>query len=357
MFMCGLEEDYNFHSLEATRSLGTTRQSRLNLINAFYLAQQFLRWCVQLVRHRPDLAHYAISAGWAMEKGLLFLRVARLFGVRTLGHIHSGAFLDHWRRLPRWRKNFALRQLKALDGIVLASEWWRKAIADNIGLPYPKLHVVNNPIDRQFETAALQMSSSRSANIAISLGVMGREKGIFDLLEAARWTKSRADFEIRLAGPEREPGIHEQVRQFVSEHKLEKCVGVQSKVSCAEKIELFQTASIFVLPSYYENFPLVLIEAAAAGHAIITTPVGAIPEFFEDGVSALFVEPGKPDQIGRALLRLLQKPEERLQMGRAARETFSNRLARSVIMKSLDRVYKDILRDRQVENNAVEKVR
>lgn len=342
-FVDGLQENYRFVSLDATRTVGNTRQCALNGINAVYFALQLLRWFAHLITCRPQLAHYAISSGWAMEKGLLFMKIARLCGAKTLGHLHSGAFIEHWRRLPAWRKNLALRQLKALDGLVLASEWWRAAVAENIGLPLHKLHVVSNPIDPQFEVEALQMPLPRAGNVAISLGVMGRDKGIFDLLAALDLMRDCPEFQLRLAGPDREPGINGQVRQYILDHKLGESVSLQSRVSYEEKIGLFQSASIFILPSYYENFPLVLIEAAAAGHAIVTTPVGAIPEFFEDGISALFIEPGKPKQIAQALIRLLQNPEERLRMGRAARSTFSARLARPIIMKSLDRVYQCLL--------------
>ena len=78
-----------------------------------------------------------------------------------------------------------------------------------------------------------------------------------------------------------------------------------------------------LLPSYIENFPLVVLEAAAAGQAIITTPVGAVPEFFEDGVSALFVDPGNPQQIANAIMRLLRNPGERRRLDHEARQSSS----------------------------------
>jgi glycosyltransferase involved in cell wall biosynthesis len=97
-----------------------------------------------------------------------------------------------------------------------------------------------------------------------------------------------------------------------------------------------------VLPSYYENFPLVLLEAAAAGLAIITTPVGATPEFFEDGVSALFVSPGDTKGLAEAIVSMIEDPERRMQLANEARKTFRARLGREKIMAALEEVYDQV---------------
>lgn len=342
-FLNGLSDRYNFLSLDATRTRGNTRQTALNLVNAFYLTQQMWRWLAQLYKHRPDVAHYAISSGWAMEKGLLFLKLARMFGVKALGHLHSGGFIDHWRRLPRWRKQWAAREFQNLDGLVLASPWWRDEIGKHVPIPPERLFVVNNPIDEAFEQAALRMPRTQGRNVVLALGVMGRAKGVFDILAAAALAVEKAEFTLVLAGSEREPNILNDLRAQVEKQSMTRILEIRSVINDHEKEKLFEQATIFLLPSYYENFPLVLVEAAAAGLAIITTPVGAVPEFFQDGVSARFVEAGNVAQISAVLTELVNEPEERLRLGSAAREMFRQRLTRVGIMASLDRVYLKIL--------------
>ena len=219
-------------------------------------------------------------------------------------------------------------------------------MAAHIGIPPAKLFVVNNPIGRDFESAALQMPVERPENTVLSLGTMGREKGVMDILAAAAMMPKGAEFKIQIAGPEREPDILRDVRQYIAEHALSGRIEIKPSVWGGDKIRLFREASIFLLPSYFENFPLVVLEAAAAGMAIVTTPIGATPEFFKNGVSALFVEPGNPGQIAAALSRLIGNPEERLRLGRSAREVFTSKLARSAIMLSLDRAYNKLLSPR-----------
>ena len=342
-FVEGLSDHYRFVEHGSNRRFGMDRQTSLNPLNALYFLKHAMEWLWHLIRHRPAIAHYVLNSEWALVKSLVLIRMARVFGAKTVGHLHDGKFISFLERLPRWKKRIALRELLALDGFVVLSEWWHAAIADALRPCPEKLFVVNNSIDREFESTALSMPCQRDELVILSLGVMGRPKGVFDLIEAAAMIQSRGRFRLILVGPEREPDIHRQVREYVANHSLSDTVEIRGGVFGSEKIDLYRAASVFVLPSHYENFPLVVLEAAAAGQAIITTPVGAVPEFFEDGVSALFVQPGKPDQLAAALARLIEHPEERVRLGLAARQTFVSRLSRSQVMDSMHHVYQQVL--------------
>src|SRR3970040_110398 len=83
-----------------------------------------------------------------------------------------------------------------------------------------------------------------------------------------------------------------------------------------EFTDLFETSGIFVLPSESENFPVVLMEAMAAGMAIITTKGTGCEEVV--GGVALLVSPKNPTEIREALSRLICKPALREELGRTA---------------------------------------
>lgn len=279
-----------------------------------------------------------------MEKSLVFLSMARSMGVKTIGHLHSGSFLTFWDSLSPARRQRAYRGLRSLDRLIVLSESWRKSVHEKVSLPLDMLRIVNNPIDAEFERTVLQLERQQGDDTVLSLGTIGRDKGLLDILEAVRLLDGRVPGRILMVGPEREPGIRDTARNFIARHSLTGCVELREGVWGAEKMDLFRQSSIFLLPSYYENFPLVVLEAAAAGQAIITTPVGAIPEFFTNNVSALFVQPGKPQQIADALLRLGGKDNvDRTRLGLAARQVFQDRLRRSHILSSLNNTYRELL--------------
>lgn len=342
-FVTGLGHKYRFFYQRSDRRYGATRQGALNVTNCVYFGAQLFRWSFLLLRHCPKIAHYAINSGWALHKSLVFLKCARLARARCVGHLHGGLFLKYWTSLGKYSKSRLAAHLHRLDAFVVTSDAWRRAIVTTLGMPDSRVFVVNNPIDPAFEAAVLEMPCDRRSKFILSLGVMEKAKGVLDILAAAEAIRSRANGCLLLAGPEREPGIQVAVQRFISSHSLQDSVEVRGAVWRKEKVEVFRAASIFLLPSYCENFPLVVLEAAAAGLALVTTPVGAIPEFFEHGVSALFVEPGNVQQIADAIVRLFKHPEERLRLARAAREVFTTRLSRQKIMADMDRVYQTIL--------------
>jgi glycosyltransferase involved in cell wall biosynthesis len=340
----GLQDRYTFVCSAVNRRHGLTRQSQVNFWNLYYLLKHLLIWFMNILKHRPKIAHYAISSGMAMEKGLVMLGLARNCGARTVGHLHSGGFIDHWNTLSPMRRRFASAQLARLDAFIVLSETWRSLVVQKVGIPMEKIHIVNNPIAAGFEGAALGIPIERLGNHILSLGTMGRDKGVLELVGAcAAVAREVPDFTLDIVGPEREPGIRDLVSRQIADLNLGGQVRLQESVHGDAKLDLFRDASIFVLPSHYENFPLVVLEAAAAGHAIITTPVGAVPEFFEDGVSAIFVEICNSAQLADAITRLIRNPGERQRLANRAREVFRGRLSRGGIMESLRGVYERLL--------------
>lgn len=82
--------------------------------------------------------------------------------------------------------------------------------------------------------------------------------------------------------------------------------------------ELYETSSIFVLPSEAENFPTVLLEAMSAGLAVIASTAGGCPEVVGD--AGLLVPPRNPDAIRQALLDLTGNDALRLELSQKASE-------------------------------------
>ena len=83
--------------------------------------------------------------------------------------------------------------------------------------------------------------------------------------------------------------------------------------------EVLKGVDVVALPSLAEGFPLALLEAMAAGKAVVATPVGGVPEALTDGVTGLMVPPGDSAALSRALQSLIADPHMRCRIGAAAR--------------------------------------
>lgn len=87
---------------------------------------------------------------------------------------------------------------------------------------------------------------------------------------------------------------------------------------------LLRTADVCVVPSVWQDaFNLSVLEMMARGRAVVATRVGGVPEVIEDGVSGLLVSGGDIDALARAIARLLDSPNLRNTLGRAAQERAS----------------------------------
>ena len=82
--------------------------------------------------------------------------------------------------------------------------------------------------------------------------------------------------------------------------------------------ELYGRASIFVMPSLYESWGHVFLEAMGHGLPCIGTDAFAMREIIEDGVTGLLVERNDHEALAAAIVELLANPHECDRMGRAA---------------------------------------
>ena len=69
---------------------------------------------------------------------------------------------------------------------------------------------------------------------------------------------------------------------------------------------------LFVLPSYTEGLPNIMLEAMACGTPVLVTPVGSIPDFIKDGETGFIMENNSPDSIVRNIIRAINHPDKEL---------------------------------------------
>ncbi len=88
-----------------------------------------------------------------------------------------------------------------------------------------------------------------------------------------------------------------------------------------DMLTLLSSADIFVLASLQEGLPIALVEAMALGLPCIATNVNAIPEAIIDGQTGILIQPNDPIQLRKAILSLLDNPQQRDWLSSAAKVT------------------------------------
>ncbi|UCG69519.1 MAG: glycosyltransferase family 4 protein [Thermoplasmata archaeon] len=111
--------------------------------------------------------------------------------------------------------------------------------------------------------------------------------------------------------------------------------------------KLFESAysacDVFVLPSEYEAFGLVLLEAMACKKPCVATKVGGVPEVVDHGKTGILIEYGKPELLSNAIIELLDDEDRRKNMGRQGRERVKEKFTWPKIVNQLEDLYEDLL--------------
>ena len=103
--------------------------------------------------------------------------------------------------------------------------------------------------------------------------------------------------------------------------RLAVSLGIQSHIELhgpkdrAEVMALLQGCKVFVLPSRFETFGIVILEAMAFRKPVVATTAGGIPEIIENGKSGLLVQPDDPDALAESLIKLLMDEALQLRLG------------------------------------------
>jgi peptidoglycan/LPS O-acetylase OafA/YrhL len=286
---------------------------------------------------RTSLVHaHMTTRGSALRKALLAL-LAMALGVKVILHMHGADFFEFYRSLPPLlRGPFAL-VLRRAHHVVLG-EAWRRFLIQEVGVAPSRISIVPNgvpmPRTTPMPTAALPPSSP--AHI-LFLGRLCARKGLPDLISAFGLPAMRGlAWHATIAGD----GNPAPYRAMLGWFGLENRVCLPGWTGREETACLLAQADILVLPSYHEALPIAVLEALAAGVAVIATPVGAIPEFLQDGVNALLVPPGSPALLAEAMGRLLEDPGLRKRLARAGHDLFRHQFEIGGVAARMAEIYR-----------------
>ncbi len=184
---------------------------------------------------------------------------------------------------------------------------------------WSKLHINNLGVDASLFRPG---EKSNPRPVLLCVGRLCNAKGQGVLIESAKLLHERGlDFEVHLVGdgPDRA-----SLEAFSQKYHLNDKIRFLGKVNHDQVQVLQRQADIFVLPSFAEGIPIVLMEAMASGTPCVTTHITGIPELFTHKKDGLLVRPGNPDMLADALEELLHNPSLREDLAQAALITVKN---------------------------------
>ncbi|MQA12920.1 MAG: glycosyltransferase [Pseudonocardiaceae bacterium] len=213
----------------------------------------------------------------------------------------------------------------AADEVVTCSAAMRAEVAQLFDLDAEAITVLHNGIEPRrwrrvgradLETARLRHAPD-GAPLLLFCGRLEWEKGVHDLLAALPRIRSmHPGTRLVIAGDGRHATqLVEQARRL----RVRRAVDFCGHLPDARLPALLAAADAVVLPSRYEPFGLVALEAAAAGAPLVASTTGGLGEVVRDGETGLAFTPGDVDGLARAVRAVLDRPTAARRRAGAAR--------------------------------------
>ncbi len=183
----------------------------------------------------------------------------------------------------------------------------------------------------------------RNAKIILFVGRLNRIKGVDIVIRAfAGLIKSLDDVWLVLVGPD--GGELEIISDMIKWTRCDNRIIITGALYGSEKIEAFVDSDIVVMPSLYESFGIVALEAFACGKPVVGSRVGGLQELIIPKRTGLQFEPGNHEELCMILKSLLGMPDFLKSMGANGREYVLKEFSNRVVGQQIIGVCEEVMR-------------
>lgn len=242
-----------------------------------------------LVSKNPDIIYFSfMPVGKGFYRDLFFVFWMKVFRKKIIFHLHNrGIAKNSKRKFNQLLYKFVFNNSNIihLSGKLIQIEF------STLGLKNVKFHIVPNGVDLNFsDVPAIKKDKAVRLLFFSNLFI---EKGIFILLEVfEKICQKHQNVFLSIIGAPVDQTTDKLIQLLNDRKILKERVTYHGALFNEAKLKAFQDSDIFVFPSYFEEecFPLVILEAMAAGLPIIASDIGAIRDIVENGRNGYVVK-------------------------------------------------------------------
>ncbi|MEI6020441.1 MAG: glycosyltransferase family 4 protein [Bacteroidota bacterium] len=295
----------DYINLATTKDIKDLRKSAL--YKYFVTLKILFQVIFKLAGKRYDLVYITIFPfGFAFYKDAVMVMAAKLMRKKVLLHLHTYGFKKASEKSP-FVKGIYRKVFKNTRVICLSD-----ALVEDVEKIYEgEVDVLPNGIPQVNFENTYHVNKNVPSLLYLSNLIKG--KGILLIIEAAAMLKSKGiAFKLRVAGAEGDV-TYNMLQKLIDQYALQDFVTLLGAKYGEEKLAEFKQADVFLLPSDYDTFGLVLLEAMQFGVPCIATAIGAIPDVIGDG-RGLLLNNLKPEELAEKMEILIQSPDMRLKI-------------------------------------------
>lgn len=293
----------------------------------------------KLRKGQYDVIQVSTSASLGFIRDYLIAKIARRMGVKPVFHYHFG-------RMPEVLEgsNWESKLLHKILKISYASIVMDRQSFEALNSRGYKVDYLPNPLsEKNFQIVnKLRETSTRHINQLLFVGHVVPTKGVFELVEAA--TNIR-DVKVKIVGR-----VFADTKQRLQEIAQKRDSGTWlsfvGEIPHDDVLKEMLECDIYVLPTYTEGFPNVILEAMACSCPIVTCSVGAIPEMLDsetDSPCGIVIEPKNADLLEASIKALQNDSEKKNVLGARARKKIVENYTVDAVWKQLESIWQSYM--------------
>ena len=273
---------------------------------------------------RYDLVH---SHYW--QGGRAGTLISRMLGMPHVTMFHTLGEVKNRARISEREPTFRIRHERVIarraDAIVTASHHERGVLSRYYGADEADMHTIPCGIDIDLFYPRGKAASRKALGLdpdhplLLWVGRLEKLKGVDMLVDAVAELDECAPKLVIVGGDDRTQSLRHELEIQVEEAGLTDRVTFAGAVPHDHLPLYYSAADVVVVPSYYESFGLVAVEAMACGTPVVASRVGGLVSTVIDGVTGYLIPWRCPGPFAEKLEVLIHNPELRANFGRAAR--------------------------------------
>ena len=292
----------------------------------WYLFSALLKFIILLPF--SGIVHIHVSTTVSANRKYIFFKLAKLFGKKTVIHLHCGSQLSEI-----WNSKYE-DMFTNCDICLTLSNGIKDYITSRI-TPKGKFDVLYNPCP----DVSCDNGTKEENKTILFAATLYKAKGYLDLIEAfGKIAKKHPEWRLLIAGN----GDTQEGISMAQKYDIEERVEFLGWIKDKRKEEIFGTSTIFCLPSYAEGFPMAILDAWAYGMPVVTTPVGGIPDIVIDGKNGLLFTPGDTETLSSKLELLINDESLRNRLSEESYKLSKTSFSLKTMSERLSAIYETL---------------
>lgn len=311
-----VNETFDCHYINLTTAKNLADIGRIGLQKLFQFIQLLNHIRKEVKRLKPQLVYVTPnSCGGAFYKDFIVIQLLKAMGCNVVAHYHNKGVATRQKCIPdKWLYKYFFKAIK----VILLAE----PLYADIQLFVKREQVLFCPNGIPYSSTPETVRKNDVPHI-LFLSNLLIDKGVLILLDACKILKDRGYvFQCDFVGGETADMDAKRFKQECVQRGITDCVIYNGRKYGDEKLAFFKKADLFVLPTFNECFPLVLLEAMEQGLPCISSAIGGTTEIVDEGKTGFLVPCREVEPLAERIGILLKNEALRKRLGEAGRIKF-----------------------------------